>query len=175
MMLSRRNFIFVGAAGAAALVAARLLSRETPSTDTSLGTDGRDLMAALAPVMLDGALPSDANARDAALRETLAGIDRAASGLTPRQQSELNDLFGLLASAPARWSLAGTTASWQRASREDVERLLERLRDSRVGLLRAAYDALHQLVMAAWYGNPRAWPAIGYPGPPDLASREGAS
>jgi hypothetical protein len=35
-------------------------------------------------------------------------------------------------------------------------------------LLRSAYDALHQLVFAAWYGNPRSWPAIGYAGPPVL-------
>jgi len=28
---------------------------------------------------------------------------------------------------------------------------------------------LHQLVLAAWYGNPRAWSSIGYLGPPVLA------
>ena len=36
-------------------------------------------------------------------------------------------------------------------------------------LKRTAYDALHQLVIAAWYANPRSWPTIGYPGPPSLA------
>jgi hypothetical protein len=35
-------------------------------------------------------------------------------------------------------------------------------------LLRSAYDALHQIVLAAWYGNPRSWPAIGYGGPPSV-------
>jgi hypothetical protein len=35
-------------------------------------------------------------------------------------------------------------------------------------LLRSGYAALHQLVLAAWYGNARAWPAIGYGGPPSL-------
>jgi hypothetical protein len=33
----------------------------------------------------------------------------------------------------------------------------------------AAYDALHDLTFAAWYGDARAWPAIGYPGPPHIA------
>ena len=174
MILSRRTFIFVGAAGAAALVAARLLPRASPAPG-ALDADGTAVMAAIAPVMLAGALPSDPQLRRDALRETLAAIEGAVAGLAPRAQGELNDLFGLLALAPARWTLARTTATWQDASREDVERFLDRLRDSRIGLLRAAYDALHQLVMAAWYGNPRAWPAIGYPGPPDLGTGERTS
>ena len=40
--------------------------------------------------------------------------------------------------------------------------------DSRFALLRSAYAALHQLVFAAWYANPRAWAATGYGGPPSL-------
>ena len=175
MMISRRNFIFVGMAGAAALVAARFLPRAVPASSDALGANGVALMSALAPVMLDGALPTPPSERADALRETLTGVDRAVAGLTPRQQGELTDLFALLALAPARWSLAGTTAAWNEAPREDIERFLDRLRDSRVELLRAAYDALHQLVMAAWYGNPRAWPAIGYPGVPTLATSERAS
>ena len=43
-----------------------------------------------------------------------------------------------------------------------------RWRDSRFELLRSAYAALHQLVFAAWYANPRAWFATGYAGPPSL-------
>lgn len=168
MNLSRRTFIFVGAAGAAALVAAQFLPRRAPQG--ALDVNGTAVMAAVAPVLLAGALPSDPQLRGDALRETLMAIDGAVAGLAPRAQGELNDLFGLLALAPARWSLAHTTASWPDASRDEVERFLERLRDSRIGLLRAAYDALHQLVMAAWYGSPRAWPAIGYPGPPDLGT-----
>jgi hypothetical protein len=35
-------------------------------------------------------------------------------------------------------------------------------------LLRVAYFALHELVFAAWYGDPQSWPRIGYPGPPEL-------
>ena len=116
--------------------------------------------------MLAGAIPADPAERSAALRETLAGIEQAVAGLAPRAQGELADLFSLLALAPARWSLAHTHAAWPDAATADVEAFLARLRDSRVGLLRAAYDALHQLVMAAWYGNPRAWTAIGYAGPP---------
>ncbi len=175
MIISRRAFIFVGAAGAAALVASRFMPRGTTPSTGALGANGAAVMAAVAPVMLAGALPAAGMQRDAALRDTLAGIEAAVAGLSPRQQSELDDLFGLLALAPARWSLARMTASWQDAAPGDVEGFLDRLRTSRVGLLRAAYDALHQLVLAAWYGQPRAWAAIGYAGPPDLGVREGTS
>jgi hypothetical protein len=173
MILSRRSFIFAGAAGAAALVVSRLLPRSVSST-AALGADGVAVMTAITPVMLAGSLPADRLRRSEALDETLASIERAVAGLAPRAQIELDDLFRLLALAPARWSLARMTTSWNDASADDVERFLGRLRDSRVDLLRAAYDALHQLVMAAWYGNPSTWAAIGYPGPPDLGVRESA-
>jgi hypothetical protein len=174
MILSRRTFIFVGAAGAAALVAARFLPRSTPAPG-ALDANGTAVLTAIVPAMLAGALPSDPALRDAALRDTLAAIDRAVAGLAPRAQGELEDLFALLVLPPARWALARMTTSWPEASRGDVERFLGRLRDSRIALLHAAYDALHQLVMAAWYGKPRAWAAIGYAGPPDLGLREGTS
>jgi hypothetical protein len=174
MMLSRRTFIFVGAAGAAALVVARLLPRSSPPVG-ALDGDANVILVALAPIMLAGALPSAPAERDDALRETLSGVNVAVAGLSPRQQRELDDLFALLTLAPSRWSLARMTTSWQDASRDDVERFLDRLRESRIGVLRAAYDALHQLVMAAWYGNTRAWPAIGYPGPPELGVPPGTS
>jgi len=102
----------------------------------------------------------------------MAALGEAIAGLAPRAQKELRDLFTLLTLPPARWSLAHTTAAWQDAAPADVERFLERLQSSRIALLRAAYDALHQLVLAAWYGQARAWPAIGYPGPPSLATAE---
>ena len=58
--------------------------------------------------------------------------------------------------------------TWHDMTR-DVDGFLARLRGSHIALLRAAYDALHQLVFAAWYGDPGAWNAIGYDGPPVLA------
>ena len=103
-------------------------------------------------------------ARRCAKRST--AIDGAIAGLPPRAQDELGQLFALLALAAGALVARARRASWREASRDDVARFLDRLRDSRSTLLRAAYDALHQLVFAAWYGNPRAWPAIGYPGPP---------
>jgi hypothetical protein len=89
--------------------------------------------------------------------------------LPPAARSELGQLFSLLALAPARRAFAGVASPWEEAGIAEVGAFLDRWRDSGWALKRSAYDALHQLVIAAWYANPRAWPAIGYPGPPVLA------
>ena len=88
--------------------------------------------------------------------------------LDRRMIEELDQLFALLAFAPTRCLVAGVWSPWPEASRESIAAFLLRWRDSRFALLRSAYDALHQIVLGAWYANPRAWPAIGYTGPPSL-------
>jgi hypothetical protein len=172
--ISRRTFIAAGVAGAALLAAARFLatapsSRRDPSL-RALDADGEAIVAAIVPAMLAGALPEDEQARMHAIRDTVAALDGAILGLPAHAQKELDQLFALLASAAARVALARTSASWSAMTLADVQAFLERLRTSRWSLLRAAYDALHQLVMASWYGQPRAWSAIGYGGPPALGA-----
>jgi hypothetical protein len=169
--VSRRTFIFVGVAGIAALAAARYWPRRAPVRTEGLSVldaDGADAVGAIVPVMLADALPTDAAERARAIRDTVRNVDRAISGLSPRQIGEVGHLFALLALPPVRWSLTRSMRAWQDATPEEIDAFLARMRDSRIGLLRAAYDALHQLVFGAWYGDPRAWAAIGYGGPPQI-------
>jgi len=168
---TRRRVLFVGAAGAVALVAARWFAPggTFPPAAPGLSTAGAEVVRALVPAMLDGALPPDPDARKTAIEETVGAVSAAIEGLPPLTRDELGTLFALLAFAPMRVAFAGTGTSWQSASVDDVQAFLGRLHASRWAVKRAAYDALHQLVFAAWYANPRAWPAIGYPGPPALA------
>jgi hypothetical protein len=172
MTLSRRTFIAAGFLGAAALAtAAWLRGPHAPASGVprrALDADGEAIFAAVAPVLLDGALPSDKAARDAALAQTLEGIDTAVAGLSPAAQAELAQLIALLALPPVRFGIARVSDAWPGASPVEVRRFLDNCRDSRFTLMRAAYDALHDLTFAAWYGNANAWPAIGYPGPPSL-------
>jgi hypothetical protein len=173
MKLSRRTFIATGLVGAAALVTAGWLrGPHAPAsgvTRRALDADGEALFAAVVPVLLDGALPAEAAARQAAIAQTINGVDTAITGLTPAARAELAQLVALLALPPVRLGVARVSASWNEADPAQVRRFLDRCRDSSVTLMRAAYDALHQLTYAAWYGNPESWPAIGYPGPPPLA------
>ena len=172
MTLSRRTFVAAGLIGAAALATASWLrGPHVPAhahARRALDTDGEAIFAAVAPVLLDGALPTDKSGRDAALERTLAGIDTAIAGLSPAAQAELAELIALLALPPVRLGIARVSDPWSAASAADVRRFLDTCRASRFTLMRAAYDALHDLTFAAWYGNPDAWPAIGYPGPPAL-------
>lgn len=174
-MISRRTFIVAGTAGGAALAVAWWL-RGGPGrprtgvapTLADLDPEAPTIVAAIVPAMLAGALPTQGEARQAAIRETVSGVEHAIAGLNPYAQQELAQLFSLLAFAPARVTLTGVSAPWAEASEDTVNAFLARWRTSSFALLRSAYDALHQLICAAWYGNPKTWPAIGYPGPPDI-------
>ena len=174
-MPSRRTFLFAGIAGATALAAAAWwrAGRDAPyaiaGASPILGPDASAVIAAVIPVFLDGALPDERDAAAAAVQETVAGVGAAIAGLPPAAQKELGQLFALLAVAPARIALARVGSPWPEANKDEIAAFLERWRTSGFLLFHSAYAALHQLVFAAWYGNPASWPAIGYPGPPLIA------
>jgi hypothetical protein len=143
-------------------------TRESPEVaGSALDPSARAIVAALVPVLLEGALPG-ADGSVEARAEVVAGVEHAVAGLPPAARKELEQLFALLSFAPTRCLVAGVWSSWPDASRESVAAFLAAWRDSRFTLLRSGYGALHQLILAAWYGNTRSWPAIGYPGPPSL-------
>ncbi|TFW25818.1 hypothetical protein E4L98_08945, partial [Duganella callida] len=86
-------------------------------------------------------------------------------------QKEVQDLFGLLALGPARRLLAGVAGSWEHADPQQVAAFLQNWRTHSLQTLQVAYHALHDLIIGAWYADPSAWAAIGYPGPlPELAA-----
>ena len=177
-MTTRRTFLVAGIAGGAALAAAWWLREQRADRPIAaagtplagLDPDAQAIMTAIVPALLDGALPADPPARAAAIQETLGAVGLAIDGLPPAARHELAQLFALLGFAPARVALARVNSPWADASPAEVAGFLDRWRDSGWKLQRSAYDALHQLVFAAWYANPRSWPAIGYEGPPVLAS-----
>ena len=169
--ITRRTLLKTGVAGATALILARWLytadesshavDRDAPSR--ALDASSRAIIAAIAPIMLAGAIPAN---EPAALASLVANVDRAIAGLPPATRKELYQLFALLSFAPGRVLLAGVGATWPSAAPAEIAAFLDRWQSSRFGLLRSGYGALHQLVLAGWYGDPQAWPAIGYAGPP---------
>src|SRR2546423_671411 len=173
----RRTLLKAGIAGAAVLLLARWMvgadsARETrDASGDALDPAARTIIAALVPVMLEGALTAGDDSIEARA-EVLAGVDHAIAGLPPGSRKELDQLFALLSFAPTRCLIAGVWSPWPQASRESVAAFLVSWRDSRFTLMRSAYAALHQLIFAAWYGNARAWPAIGYAGPPQLQAAD---
>jgi hypothetical protein len=173
-LISRRALLQVGVAGGAALFFARWLYTQSAAPEfpdarfTVLDARARSIVAAIVPVLLEGALPTAAEA-DAARAQIVANVDQAISGLPTAARRQLEQLFALLAFAPTRSLVAGVWSPWPQASPAAIAAFLTQWKDSRFALLQSAYGALHQLITAAWYGSPDAWPAIGYPGPPSLA------
>lgn len=171
-MPSRRTFIQVGLAGGAIFAASRWLDRPAAvaASPGYLFLDARTaaLTAALVPVVLAGALPSDGAARARAIEETTGAFDRAVAGLSPSVRKEVDELFSLLRFAPARLMFTGLWEPVEESSAEDVAAFLARWRRSRFEIQRAGYQAITQLIQAAWYGNSASWSFIGYPGAPKL-------
>ena len=171
--MTRRTLLKAGVAGGVALFLARWLYTQTSAPVLSdarfvvLDARARSIVTAIVPVLLAGALPSASEA-EAARNAVVVNVDRAIAGLPPEVRKQIEQLFALLAFAPSRCLIAGVWSPWSGASSESIHAFLTRWRDSRFALLQTAYGALHQLIVAAWYGNPQAWPAIGYPGPPSL-------
>jgi len=174
--LTRRELIHTGLGGLALLALGRCARPGTatgPFQDPgyayrALTGGDREIAAAVGAVMLAGALPSDAAAHGVALVQVVRGVDVAIAGLPPYAREEIGQLFGMLRFPLTRALTTGIWSSWTDASSSAVDGFLSRWRFSNFDLLRSGYQALHQLVMASWYGNGASWTRIGYAGPPPL-------
>ncbi len=169
----RRQFLKVGLLGSATLsVAACGVSRTRKSNTKDkflwLEEDDHELLSALIPVMLDGALPEDSADHSLAMKEIIMGVDISVAHMLPAVRDEVRQLFCLLEFTPTRIVLAGILASWENASSRDISSFLSNWKESDFDLLRVGYSALHDLITGSWYANPRSWPRIHYPGPPLL-------
>jgi hypothetical protein len=167
METSRRTFLKAGALGALLLATGGGIYRAThPPLPQRFVLDGeaRDALHAIIPAVLAGALP-DGQPREAAIAATTERVHQAILGLPLATQKEVQDLFGLLALAPARRVLTGVSGGWANAGVDQVAGFLQDWRLHRLGLLRSAYQAMHDLVLGSWYADPSSWAAIGYPGP----------
>lgn len=161
LMASRRQFLQVGALGSAALLLAGYWA--APAADPSPAVGGKlewltpldaQIVSALAPVLLGlPGVPASAVA---------AGVDRAVAGLPSATQREVRQLFDLLGNRWARRWLVGVRSPWQLATSQELTQFLQRWRESRFALQCSAYQGLHRLIHAGWYGNPASWPALGY-------------
>jgi hypothetical protein len=152
IVLTRRKLLLGGIAAAGALAAGDLVYAFSSDDD-------RAIVAAIAPVMIGLDVPA---------QDVVRGFDVAVAGLPLAVQGEVHQLLGILRFPVTRALVAGIWHPWHAANRDEIAAFLERWRYSNVAKLRSAYDALHQLVLAAWYGNGLAWNAIGYTGPPRI-------
>jgi hypothetical protein len=168
-MTTRRSFLKIGVAGAITLAAGGAIYRWSQPAATPnkfvLDGDALTVLTAVIPALLGPVLPTEPAARAAAVQTAAARVRDAVLGLPLVTQKEVQDLFGLLALAPARRLLAGVSGDWRQADPQQVAEFLQGWRTHRLALLQVAYMAMHDLVLGAWYADPSTWEAIGYPGP----------
>jgi hypothetical protein len=173
-MLSRRAFIKLAIAGGVTAAAARALygpfeSQTSAPADpegryTTLTDSGREILAALTPVFLDGALPAG-EMRQTAIRDLLRAIDASYSLMPPAVRGELAQLFQLLAFPAARRILAGVYDPWHLADPAQIRGFIERWRNGSLSIFAQGYQGLRSSVIAIWYAQDAAWQRIGYRGP----------
>jgi hypothetical protein len=169
--LSRRGLLKFSLGASAFLATAGLgaslsgCSSSVPASGfTALRNSDLLFLRALVPAMLDGAVTT-ASMPDA-VEGTLKSLDYNLDHLSPEMLKLTRQLFDVLGMAVTHGPLTGIWGSWENASAEDIQHLLDRWENSSLGLLRMGHSSLLQLVMMAWYGRKESWAHCGYPGPP---------
>jgi hypothetical protein len=66
------------------------------------------------------------------------------------------------------------TAPFTQLTAEDQDRVLMAFASSKVALRRTIYRSLSGLTGSLYFGDPRTWPSVGYPGPPSPAGLRAA-
>ena len=150
--------LIVVAGGSVALLRPGLVDgRMTPSA--------RAVFRAVARAVLEGILPSDAAAREAAVDAQQKRLDDTLNGFPPATQAELSQLLALLSTAPGRAGLAGLHTDWSDATTTDINAALQGMCRSSLAMRQQIYHALRDLTNASYFADPQAWALIGYPGP----------
>jgi hypothetical protein len=78
----------------------------------------------------------------------------------------LLEAFDVLNFTPTRGLMTGQWASWSKASVQEADHALGRLRASSIELLNAIYAALIRMIASSYYLIAEYDASTGYPGPP---------
>jgi len=157
----------LGIASAALLAAGGgvLALLEPGLREARLTPAGRAVFSSVGRAMLDGSLPAEGAARQAALAGMLERVDALVAGLPAHAQDELSQLLALLASGAGRRTLAGLSGDWATAPIAEIQAALQSMRVSGLSLRQQAYQALHDITGSAYFSDASTWSLLGYPGP----------
>ena len=167
--MNRRRFIKFGAAGLFVAGGLGWLGKHFAKVEVIAGQSvvqphHLSMLRALATGLLDGALPT-ANQTEA-IETAVNAFVAATKTLSASAQSELGQLLNILENPVGRRLIANLGSTWEEANTEQVQAFLISFRDHPIPALQPGYHALHDLMMASWYGLPGQWADMGYPGPP---------
>jgi hypothetical protein len=173
MRTDRRDFLKVSLAGAATLSTVSFgasvsgCSSSSPATGMKhLRSEDIALLSALTPVIMAGKVSPD---DEPGIASVVQSFDTLLDDTSPPVVAGVLQAFDLLNLGLTRGLATGQWASWSKASYEDAESALFRLRDSGIGLLNAIYAAVIRLVISAYYLIDENAAATGYRPPVKVA------
>lgn len=79
---------------------------------------------------------------------------------------DIKRLIRLFESPVANFVFGGKTQPFTALESDAQDQVLREWRESRLEVRRTGYVVLRTLVAAAYFGDARTWPVVGYPGPP---------
>jgi hypothetical protein len=170
MHTDRRNFMKLSAAGAAALSTMSTGAWLSGCTSSQAAPGMRflrpgdvELLSALTPSVMAGQVgPGDTEKID----RTVKSFDTLLADTSQIVVDLLLEAFDVLNFTPTRGLMTGQWASWSKASVQDADHALGRLRDSSIELLNAIYAALIRMIASSYYLIAEYDASTGYPGPP---------
>jgi hypothetical protein len=164
--MQRRSLLKLGLGAAVVFgVAGGIAAFWSPGLNgPTLTPAGRLALGAVARAVLDGTLP----AGDDALNRHLDELNKLFAGMPPAVQGELAQLMGLIANGPGRLGLMGLAKPLHEQDVATLQAALHGLRFSKLAMRQQVYFALRDLNCAAFYSQPTAWLAMGYPGPKEI-------
>ncbi len=126
------------------------------------------ILQALIPVILAGALPVSKAKQVQSIDILIHNLETALNNFSPANRQQIMQLFDLLSMPITRILAAGIWSRWEKTPPERIDQFLFNWRNSRIGQLNLAYNALAQLIPSIWYGSSENWASIGYAGPPKI-------
>lgn len=126
---------------------------------------GKAVFRAVARGVLDGILPAQDGTRELALDAHIKRLDDTLAAFPSATQAEVSQLVALIAAAPGRVAIVGLRSDWNTATSGEIQQALQGMRTSSLAMRQQIYHALRDLTNAAFFADPQAWAAMGYPGP----------
>lgn len=94
-------------------------------------------------------------------------VDRLLERMGPEASADVKKVLALFENGLVGALFLERTKPFTQLDPEAQDRVLLAWRDSSLTLRRSVYRALCSLTASMYYADPRTWPGIGYPGPPN--------
>lgn len=170
MATSRRTLLTGGLAGAALLAAGGIGLALRPGADLpdlpdlqALTPQQYGILVAIADRMCPGG-DGKPTAREIGVADK---VDLQLSTMHPADAAELGQGLLLIENALVGLLLDGRPTPFTLLGPAEQDAVLEDFRTSRIPIRRSVYKALRGLIAASYWGDPKLYAAVGYPGPPD--------